>query len=46
VYVVFGLDICQEWRKFCMKDEIFSEKVLLVRKKCVPLHPLSEMEAF
>jgi hypothetical protein len=45
VYAAFGLDICQEWRKFCIKGENFLGKVLLVRKKCVPLHPLSETEA-
>ena len=39
------LDICQEWIEFCIKDEKFLGKVLVVRKKAVPLHPLSEMEA-
>jgi hypothetical protein len=39
------LDIRQEWLKFCIKVENFSGKVLVVRKKFVPLHPLSEMEA-
>ena len=41
VYPFFVLDICQEWNGICMKSEIFPEKVLLVRKKAVPLHPLS-----
>ena len=29
-----------------MKYEIFPEKVLLFREKCVPLHPLSETMVF
>ena len=41
VYPFFGLDVSQEWSGICMKSEIFPEKVLLVRKKAVPLHPLS-----
>ena len=41
VYAVLRLDICQEWLKFCIKDENFFVKVLAVQKKAVPLHPLS-----
>ena len=36
------LDFGQERDKFCLKDEFFLEKVLLVRKIVVPLHPLNE----
>jgi hypothetical protein len=41
VYTFFSLDVSQEWNGICMKSEIFPEKVLQVRKKAVPLHPLS-----
>ena len=43
VYPFLGLDIRQEWHLFCIKVENFPEKVLSVRKKCVPLHPLSKI---
>jgi len=36
------LDFYQERIKFCIKDENFPRKVLAVRKKFVPLHPLSK----
>ena len=36
------LDFSQERDGFCLKDEFFLEKVLLVRKIVVPLHPLNE----
>ena len=41
VYQFFALDIGQERIVFCIKDENFLGKVLAVRKKVVPLHPLS-----
>ena len=41
VYGVFCLDVCQVLELFCLKTENFSRKVLVVRKKAVPLHPLS-----
>jgi hypothetical protein len=41
VWAFSALDIGQEWMKFCIEYENFPEKVLAVRKKAVPLHPLS-----
>ena len=35
------LDINQWLKLFCIKTEIFLRKVLVVREKVVPLHPLS-----
>jgi hypothetical protein len=41
VYPISCLDISQDLNIFRMKTENFSRKVLVVRKKAVPLHPLS-----
>ena len=38
---MFRIDICQDARKKCIKTKIFRQKVLPVREKCVPLHPLN-----
>jgi hypothetical protein len=39
--VVFGLDFCQEVEMIHSKIKKIFGKVLVVRKKAVPLHPLS-----
>jgi hypothetical protein len=41
VYPISSLDISQDLNIFRMKTENFPRKVLVVRKKAVPLHPLS-----
>ena len=42
VYVFIWFDLRQEREKSGFKIEIFSQKVLLVQKKAVSLHPLSK----
>ena len=42
VYGVFVIDLYQDLKIFWMKTEIFLGNILVVRKKAVPLHPLSE----
>ena len=39
---VFALICIKRCEKIHLKTEIFSQKVLLVQKKAVPLHPLSK----
>jgi hypothetical protein len=41
VYTICALDLNQVLKLFSIKTEFFLRKVLVVREKVVPLHPLS-----